>query len=266
MKPVIITICNRKGGTGKTSVAINLAAYLSRLGKKVLLIDLDPQANATSGLGVVGNQQGIYEVLSQKVSLGDSIIAVRGNFWLSSSSENLAGADIEIIDIENREFILSRVINSFIESDNPDMDFILIDTAPSLSLITINSLVAADQVLIPVQAEYFALEGLGQLCKTIDLVKNNLQPNLKILGALVTMYDGRSKLSLEVWQELYRHFPYPIFRTVIPRNVRLAEAPSYGKTILEYAPHSKGARAFRRLAKEFLVTLNNESLQGPILE
>lgn len=251
-KPVVITICNRKGGTGKTSVAINLAAYLSRLGKKILLIDLDPQSNATSGLGVVDNQQGIYEVLSQKISLSDSMIAVRGNFWLTPASENLAGADVEIVDVENRESILSRIINSFIENDNPDIDFILIDTAPSLSLITINSLVAADKVLIPVQAEYFALEGLGQLCKTIDLVKSNLQPNLSILGAVVTMYDGRSKLSLEVWQELYRHFPHPIFRTVIPRNVRLAEAPSYGQTILEYAPHSKGARAFRRLSREFL--------------
>jgi len=260
MRPAVITICNRKGGTGKTSVAINLAAYLSRLGKKVLLIDLDPQANATSGLGVTDNQKGIYEVLSQKILLTDSMIATRGNLWLSPSSENLAGADVEIVDMENRESILSCVLNSFIENENPDLDFILIDTAPSLSLITINSLVAADKVLIPVQAEYFALEGLGQLCKTIDLVKNNLQPNLSILGALVTMYDGRSKLSLEVWQELYRHFPHPIFRTVIPRNVRLAEAPSYGQTILEYAPHSKGARAFRRLTKEFL------SLQGPTLE
>ena len=253
----IFSFANHKGGVGKSSSCSAIGAYLHKLKYKVLLIDLDPQANATSGLGVVGNQQGIYEVLSQKVLLGDSMIAVRGNLWLSSSSENLAGADIEIIDIENRESILSRVINSFIEGDNPDMDFILIDTAPSLSLITINSLVAADQVLIPVQAEYFALEGLGQLCKTIDLVRNNLQPNLKILGALVTMYDARSKLSLEVWQELYRHFPYPIFRTVIPRNVRLAEAPSYGQTILEYAPHSKGARAFRRLAKEFL-TLSSD--------
>ena len=252
MRPAVITICNRKGGTGKTSVAINLAAYLSRLGKKVLLIDLDPQANATSGLGVANSQQGIYEALSQKISLADSMIAVRGNFWLSPSNENLAGADVEIVDTENRESILSHVLNSFIENNNPDLDFILIDTAPSLSLITINSLVAANKVLIPVQAEYFALEGLGQLCKTIDLVKNNLQPNLSILGALVTMYDARSKLSFEVWQELYRHFPHPIFRTVIPRNVRLAEAPSYGQTILEYAPHSKGARAFRRLTKEFL--------------
>ena len=251
MKPVVITICNRKGGTGKTSVAINLAAYLSYSGKKVLLIDLDPQANATSGLGVTNNQKGIYEVLSQNISLADSMVSARGNFWLSPSSENLAGADVEIVDVENRESVLSHIINSFIKNDNPDLDFILIDTAPSLSLITINSLVAADRVLIPVQAEYFALEGLGQLCKTIDLIKNNLQPSLNILGAVVTMYDSRSKLSLEVWQELYHHFPHHIFRTVIPRNVRLAEAPSYGQTILEYAPHSKGARAFRRLTKKF---------------
>jgi len=265
MRPAVVAICNRKGGTGKTSVAINLAAYLSKLGKKILLIDLDSQANATSGLGIVGGQKGIYEVLSQKISLADSMIVARGNLWLSPSSENLAGADVEIVNSENRESILARIIDSFIKSDNPGLDFIIIDTPPSLSLITINSLVAADKVLIPVQAEYFALEGLGQLCKTIDLVRSNLQPNLTILGALVTMYDRRSKLSLEVWQELYLHFPHSIFRTVIPRNIRLAEAPSYGKTILEYAPHSKGARAFRRLSKEFL-SLCKKSLPNDFRE
>ncbi|MCF7907094.1 ParA family protein [Patescibacteria group bacterium] len=258
-KPKIITICNRKGGTGKTSVAINLAAYLSRLGHKVLLIDLDPQSNATSGLGVDNRRSGIYEVLSGDASFQEIIMAARGNLWLAPASENLAGAEVEIVGRENRESILRKSINSFIEKQEIDIDFILIDTAPSLSLITINSLVAADQILIPVQTEYFALEGLTQLCKTIDLVKEGLQPNLSILGAVLTMYDGRNKLSSEIWQELYRHFPYYIFRTVIPRNVRLAEAPSYGQSVLEYAPRSRGAKAFHRLAKEFLaLSLNNK--------
>lgn len=259
-KPKITTICNRKGGTGKTSVAINLAAYLSRLGYKILLIDLDPQSNATSGLGVDNRRSGIYEVLSGDASFQEIIMAARGNLWLAPASENLAGAEVEIVGQENRESILKKSINSFIQKQVIDIDFILIDTAPSLSLITINSLVAADQVLIPVQTEYFALEGLTQLCKTIDLVKESLQPNLSILGAVLTMYDSRNKLSSEIWQELYRHFPYYIFRTVIPRNVRLAEAPSYGQSVLEYAPRSRGAKAFHRLAKEFLVLSHNNKI------
>ncbi|MBU4369521.1 AAA family ATPase [Patescibacteria group bacterium] len=253
MQPKVIVICNRKGGTGKTNVAINLAAYLSALGKKILLIDLDPQANASSGLGIGDRSQGIYEVLSQKISLNSSITATRRNLWVIPANENLAGADIELVNIPEREFVLSKVIKNILaEKAEENYDYIFIDTPPSLSLITVNSLVAADQVLIPVQAEYYALEGLGQLLQTIGLVKENLQPNLKILGAVLTMYDGRGRLSAEVWEELYKHFPYKIFRTIIPRNVRLAEAPSYGQTILEYAPKSKGARAYKRLAKEFL--------------
>ena len=254
MQSKVIVICNRKGGTGKTNVAINLAAYLSALGKKILLIDLDPQANASSGLGIGDCSQGIYEVLSQKIPLNSSITATRRNLWVIPANENLAGADIELVNMPEREFVLSKVIkNILVEKDGENFDYIFIDTPPSLSLITVNSLVAADQVLIPVQAEYYALEGLGQLLETIKLIKENLQPNLGILGAVLTMYDGRGRLSAEVWEELYKHFPYKIFRTIIPRNIRLAEAPSYGQTILEYAPKSKGARAYKRLAKEFLV-------------
>ena len=254
MLPKTIVICNRKGGTGKTNVAINLAAYLSAFGKKILLIDLDPQANATSGLGVGDRSQGIYEALSQKISLSSSITAVRRNFWLIPANENLAGADIEMVNLPQREFILAKTINNLLAGKmNENFDYIFIDTPPSLSLITVNSLVAADEILIPVQAEYYALEGLGQLLQTIKLVKENLQPHLKILGAVLTMYDGRGRLSAEVWEEMYKHFPYKIFRTIIPRNIRLAEAPSYGQTILEYAPRSKGARAYQRLAKEFLI-------------
>ncbi len=257
MQSKIIVICNRKGGTGKTNVTINLAAYLAAFGKKILLIDLDSQANASSGLGVGDRSQGIYEVLSKKISLNSSIKATRQNLWVIPANENLAGADIELVNVPEREFVLSKIIKNILDGQAGEkFDYIFIDTPPSLSLITVNSLVAADQVLIPVQAEYYALEGLGQLLETIKLIKENLQPNLKILGAVLTMYDGRGRLSAEVWEELYKHFPYRIFRTIIPRNVRLAEAPSYGQTILEYAPKSKGANAYKRLAKEFLI--NNQ--------
>lgn len=255
-RPQTIVICNRKGGTGKTNIAINLAAYLSHLGKKVLLIDLDPQANATSGLGAEQENKGVYEVLSKQIPIQTSLLPIRPNFWLIPANENLAGADIEMALLKDRESILSNVLNSFYKENEPEseqFDFVFIDTPPSLGLITINSLMAADYALIPVQTEYYALEGLGQLVQTINLVKENLQPNLDILGAVLTMYDTRSRLSEEVWHELYKHFPYKIFRTVIPRNVSLAEAPSFGKTIFEYAPKSKGANAYKRLAKEFLI-------------
>jgi len=253
MPSKVIVICNRKGGTGKTNIAINLPAYLSSCGKKVLLIDLDPQANATSGLGIKTDSKGIYEVMSQQVSPNVGIKAVRENFWLMPANENLAGADIEMVDLPEREFLLKKTVDNTLLQQPENFDYIFIDTPPSLNLITVNSLVAADQILIPVQAEYYALEGLGQLLRTINLVKQHLRPDLKVLGAIVTMYDKRGRLSEEVWQELYRHFPYQIFRTVIPRNVRLAEAPSYGQTILEYAPKSRGAKAYQRLAKEFLI-------------
>ncbi|MBL7142031.1 ParA family protein [Patescibacteria group bacterium] len=263
MLPKVIVICNRKGGTGKTNVAINLAAYLSHFGKKILLIDLDPQANATSGLGVENGSQGIYEVLSQKIPLNLSIAAVRRNLWLIPANESLAGADIEMVSLPQREFILSKTLDDVLKGKAGEkFDFIFVDTPPSLSLITVNSLVAADQVLIPIQAEYYALEGLGQLLETINLVKENLQPNLDILGAVLTMYDGRGRLSGEVWEELYKHFPYRIFRTIIPRNIRLAEAPSYGQTILEYAPRSKGAKAYKRLASEFLFINRNSTVNN----
>ncbi len=254
MPPKVIVICNRKGGTGKTNVAINLAAYLSTIGKKILLIDLDPQANATSGLGVENRSQGIYEAMSRQIPLNSSLTLVRNNLWLIPANENLAGADIEMVDLPQREFILTKTINDILaEKTDESFDYVFIDTPPSLSLLTVNSLVAADQILIPVQAEYYALEGLGQLLETVKLVKENLKPNLDVLGAVITMYDNRGRLSEEVWEELYRHFPYYVFRSIIPRNIRLAEAPSYGKTIFEYAPQSKGAKAYKRLAKEFLI-------------
>jgi chromosome partitioning protein len=245
---MIISIVNQKGGVGKTVTAVNLAACLAVLGKSVLLVDLDPQANVTSGLGVK-KEAGIYEALAGQVSLDEIIVKRPGsNFWLVPSSQSLAGANIELVSNPQREFFLKKLLDLV----RTNYDFIIIDSPPSLGLLTLNTLVAADKILIPVQAEYYALEGLGQLLNTINLVRENLRPDLDILGAVITMYDSRSRLSEEVWRELYKHFPSKIFRTIIPRNIRLAEAPSFGKTILEYAPKSRGAKAYHRLAREIL--------------
>ncbi len=249
-KPIIISICNQKGGTGKTNVAINLAAYLSYFNKKILLIDLDSQGNATSSLGEYDYEGDIYEVLIQDKDLSQALKKTRENFWIIPASEDLAGAEVELAPKIGREKRLKQALDGF--DDINKFDFIIIDTPPSLGLLTINSLVGADKVLIPVQVEYLAMEGLSQVLKTIGLVKKNLHPNLDISGTILTMFDKRSKLSFEVWEEMYKHFSYRIFKTVIPRNVALAEAPSYGKTILEYNPRSKGAHSYKRLAKEIL--------------
>ncbi|MBL7053712.1 AAA family ATPase [Patescibacteria group bacterium] len=256
-KPIVIAICNRKGGTGKTNIAVNLPAFLAYFGKKVLLIDLDPQSNASSGLGQENNDKGIYEVLSKEISLGASMNEVLPNFWLSPATPNLVGADIELVNADNRESILSQVVKSFFNNTENEFDFVFIDTPPSFGLITLNAMVAADEILIPVQTEYYALEGLTQLIQSINLIKQELKPDLSIMGAVLTMYDKRNKLSYDVWQELYKNFPYKIFRTVIPRNTSLAEAPSHSKTILEHAPKSKGANAYKRLAKEILFEHKN---------
>lgn len=248
---MVISVVNQKGGVGKTVTAINIAGYLAHLGKSVLLVDLDPQANATSGLGINPEKPelNIYRSLMDSVSLSNVILTSgRENLWLVPSTPDLAGANVELVNMERREYRLAETLFNIKNYYN----YIIVDCPPSLGLLTIDGLVAADLVLIPVQAEYYALEGLSQLLKTIDLVRKNLKPELGILGALLTMYDRRSRLSAEVWQELYKHFPHKIFRTVIPRDVRLAEAPSYGKTILEYAPRSRAARAYQRLAKEVL--------------
>ena len=245
----IISIVNQKGGVGKTTTAINLTAYLSYFGRSVLLIDIDPQANATSGLGIRHQEleRGIYEALAGVVDLSE-IILDQKDFRLAPSTISLAGAGVELVNLDRREFRLADILNSSKE----DYNYIIIDCPPSLGLLTINGLVAADQVLIPVQAEYYALEGLGQLLHTIHLVQNNLKPDLDILGAVITMYDNRNQLSSAVFKELYQYFPNRIFRSVIPRNIRLAEAPSYGRSILHYDPKSKGAKAYERLAREML--------------
>lgn len=258
--PNIISIVNQKGGTGKTTTTINFAAALAELGKKVLIVDFDPQGNASSGVGVLVNEEtkGIYEVLTDKADIQDVILeSVVKNLFVLPTNQSLAGATIELVDMEDREYRLKKVLEKLV-----DFDFVLIDCPPSLGLLTINSLVASNYVLIPVQCEYYALEGLGQLLKTIQLIKDNLQPNLEILGVLLTMHDRRIKLSEEVVSEVRTKFPFRVFESIIPRNVRLAEAPSFGKSILQYASWSKGARAYRSLGKEALDVINKINLEN----
>lgn len=247
----IIAIVNQKGGVGKTTTAVNLSAYLAHLGKQVLLVDLDPQANATSGLGFDHRnlEAGIYESLVSDKPIYEIIKRTMQNgLKLAPATLALAGAGIDLVALDNREFRLSSIL----EEVRNDFDFIIIDGPPSLGLLTVNSLIAADEVLIPIQSEYYALEGLSQLLETISLVQNNLKPSLGIMGAVITMYDNRNKLSGAVMEELYKFFPNRIFRSVIPRSVRLAEAPSYGRSILHYDPKSRGARAYENLAREVL--------------
>lgn len=246
-----IAIVNQKGGVGKTTTAVNLGAYLAWLGKFVLLVDLDPQANATSGLGIDHSKltQGVYHSLIEPISFREIILGTHHQgYKLAPATPDLAGARIELVNLENREYKLK---NSLLEVTN-DYDYILVDCPPSLDLLTVNGLVAADEVLIPVQAEYLALEGLGQLLNTVNLVKDNLRPELSILGALVTMYDKRNKLSGQVLNDLRQHFPYRVFKTIVPRNVRLTEAPSFGQSILSYDAHSVGGKAYQDLAQEIV--------------
>jgi len=247
----IISIVNQKGGVGKTTTAVNLGAYLALLGKQVLLVDIDPQANATSGLGIDHKklESGIYEAI-----IGDKPIfeiikrTMQDGYKVAPSTLALAGAGVELVNMENREYRLSRIL----EEIRDEYDYIIIDGPPSLGLLTINSLVAADEILIPIQSEYFALEGVGQLLETIGLVQNNLKPELGVMGAVITMFDKRNRLSSSVMGELYQYFPNRVFRSVIPRSVRLAEAPSYGRSILHYDPKSRGGKAYERLAREVM--------------
>ncbi|MFH1535358.1 MAG: AAA family ATPase, partial [Patescibacteria group bacterium] len=251
----IISLVNQKGGVGKTTTAVNLGAYLARMGRFVLLVDIDPQGNASSGMGIEAKrvQQGVYEAIINKASFRDITHHTQfEGYKVAPSTMSLAGANVELVPVEQREY---RLHNSLMEVKH-DFDYIIIDCPPSLGLLTINGLVAADEILIPVQSEYYALEGLGQLLNTVNLIKENLKPELSILGAVLTMFDRRYQLSQEVMQELYKFFPNKIFRSVIPRNIRLAEAPSFGESILTYDPKSKGAKAYERLAREIIDTEN----------
>lgn len=247
----IISIVNQKGGVGKTTTAVNLGAYLAELGKFVLVVDLDPQANATSGIGIDhrGLQQGVYEAILGQTPMKDIVQpTAHEGLRIAPATTALAGLNIELVEMERREFRLREAV---LEIRN-DYDFILIDCPPTLGLITLNGIVAGDEILIPVQAEYYALEGLSQLLETVQLVKERIRPEIDVLGAVITMYDGRTKLSDDVLHELYKYFPNNIFRSVIPRNVRLAEAPSFGRTIAHFDGSSKGARAYERLAREII--------------
>lgn len=247
----IIAVVNQKGGVGKTTTAMNLAAHLAELGKFVLIVDMDPQGNATSGFGISHREleYGVYEALARQQRVHD-IVQNTGHEGLRilPATTNLAGANIELVDMERREFQLRDILEEVTHA----YDYIIIDCPPSLGLLTINGLVAADELLIPVQAEYYALEGLGQLLSTVELVQEHIKPELTVLGAVITMFDKRTRLSGDIMDELYKFFPDTIFRSVIPRTVRLAEAPSFGQSILQYDPKGKGSRAYDRLAREIL--------------
>jgi chromosome partitioning protein len=242
---------NQKGGVGKTTTAINLAAYLGLAGKKVLLVDMDPQANATSSLGHDKRSGGpsVYDALVGARSVHEVISPTsHAGVDLLPSAIQLAGAEIELVGVIAREARLQRVLKGVVEG----YDYVLIDCPPSLGLLTVNALMASDGVIIPVQCEYLALEGLGQLVSTIDLIRDNLNPRLRVAGVVMTMYDSRTNLSQGVVEEVRQHFPTLTFDTVIPRNVRLGEAPSFGRPISAYDPGSRGAIAYKALAEELI--------------
>ncbi|KKR09137.1 MAG: Cobyrinic acid ac-diamide synthase [Parcubacteria group bacterium GW2011_GWC1_39_29] len=247
----IIAVVNQKGGVGKTTTAVNLAAYMASRGKYVLLVDLDAQANATLGLGVhVGeDRSNIYHALV--IDQNPETILKRTSifgFDILPADQSLAGATVELVSMEERESRLKKVLNSV----RTNYDYVLIDCPPSLGLLTINGLTAAERVIIPVQCEYYALEGLNQLLKTIDLVRAGLNPDLQVLGVVLTMYDKRNQLARQVVNEVFKNFPGRVFDSIIPRTISLAEAPSFGKTILQFDPNSKAAKAYKQLAEEVI--------------
>jgi chromosome partitioning protein len=246
-----IAVFNQKGGVGKTTTNVNLSACLAAMGKKILVVDIDPQGNTTSGFGIDKNTNAftMYDLLIGNIDIHQCILSTkRDNLFIIPSSVQLAGAEIELTEIEDRELRLKKAL----EKVKDEYAYIFIDCPPSLGLLTINSLTAVNSVLIPIQCEYYALEGVSQLMHTIELVRENLNPNLEVQGVVLSMFDGRTNLSIQVVDEVKKYFRGKVYTTLVPRNVRLAEAPSYGKAIIEYDPKSRGAEAYTELAEEFL--------------
>ena len=252
----VIAVANQKGGVGKTTTAINLSSSLVELGKSVLTIDMDPQGNTTSGLGIDKNEVDatVYELILDEASVDEAVTtSIMEGLDVIASNINLSGAEVELISIENKEFLLKEKIDT-IKDNN---DFVIIDCPPSLNLLTINAMTTADSILVPIQCEYYALEGLSQLIHTIDLIKDRLNSGLEIEGVVFTMYDSRTNLSLQVVENVKENLDRNIYKTIIPRNIRLAEAPSYGMPINMYDRRSTGAEAYRLLAEEVIQYSSN---------
>lgn len=253
-----ISIFNQKGGVGKTTTVVNLAIALARLGKKVLVIDFDPQANTTTGLGLDKNEveKSIYKMFYEQESYKDYIVKTEDGAYLIPSESGLSGLEVELVALDENERL--SMLASIIEEISDDFDLILIDCPPSLGLLSLNALVASDSIIIPIQTEYYALEGVSELMKTYKSIKNSIKEDLDIEGVLLCMFDKRCKLSYEVVEEVKSYFKAKVFRTMIPRNIKLAEAPSYGKSVIAYDQKSKGARAYLNLAKEIIENINLE--------
>ncbi|MEX0791454.1 MAG: ParA family protein [Actinomycetota bacterium] len=258
----VLAVVNHKGGVGKTTTAVNLGAWLALEGHRVLVVDLDPQANATTGLGVDPRRvsSNVYQILVNGAPIEDAIepTAVRNLFCVPSTID-LAGAEIELVTAFSRELRLRKALATL----DGDFDFVLIDCPPSLGLLTVNALAGATEVIVPIQCEYYALEGLGQLLKNVNLIQTNLNPALKLCGIVLTMYDGRTRLSEQVANEVRSHFPGKVFHTVVPRSVRLSEAPSFGQPIALYDPKSRGSDAYRALAGEVAAADASGTLSPP---
>lgn len=251
----IIAVTNQKGGVGKTTTAISLSACLAECGKRTLLVDLDPQGNATSGLGIdkTSLTKNLYDCLIEHTPMTEVVQnTMIKKLAVIPATMDLAGAAVELVTVPQREYVLKNVLSAYLQSLKKPYDYVIMDCPPSLGLLTVNALAAADSVLIPVQCEFYALEGLAQLMQTVEMVRSSLNDKLYLLGLLMTMYDGRTNLSIQVTEEVKKYFSGQVFQTIIPRNVRLGEAPSHGEPITIYDPHSKGAEVYKKLAKEVI--------------